>query len=342
MNKLSFILISLTVLIHNIEAQVTKASPEEFKILKSRPLIVELAEQDKEYIESTEKSILKANNPQRKERLQKDLDGHKNFVAIYNATIKEAIENYWGLNKNILYKTVEEVKDLRKAKSTKYTVLFYSMSSTSGSASVGYTFNSGQAIPTLNYSRIEEGTIKVDYSFFIPSTGDRAGDAMVLSDFALSFRIMKNQIEEIEKTGQKNYTTKKFGKDQAEVNCKKLAGKTIYFDETFLKDKVDDSDITNVSGNNIEFVSHNKIGEAILKNEDKLITVNIPWGIAEGGTGGSLGALSAGITVSRIQFMKSIINAKTGEILYVYGISMGEMYDWYWRVNQISKLGDCD
>ena len=47
MNKLSFILISLTVLIHNIEAQVTKASPEEFKILKSRPLIVELAEQDK-------------------------------------------------------------------------------------------------------------------------------------------------------------------------------------------------------------------------------------------------------------------------------------------------------
>ena len=340
MKKTSFILISLLALINlfNAEAQITKASPEEFKSIKSRPLIVELAEEDKDYIESIEKKISKASdNPERKERLKKDLEGHKNFVSIYNSTIKEAMDKYWNLNKTIIYKTVEEVKKLREDKSNKYTVLFYSMSSTSGSASVGYTFNSGLAIPTLNYSRIEEGTIKVDYSFFIPSTGDRLGDAMVLSDFAISFKIMKNQIEAIESLGNKNYTAKKFGKDQAEANCSKMAGKTIYFDETFFKDKVSDSEVAEASKNKVKFVSHDEIGKSILNNEDKFITINIPWGIAEGSIG-----VGISITTSRIQFMKSIVNANTGQIVYAYGISMGEMYDWYWRLNQIGKIGDCN
>jgi hypothetical protein len=316
-------------------AQITKALPEEFKEIKARPLIIEMLEVDNDFIEKQEKQIQRAKKQETKDDLKAEIENHKNFVAGYNKAINESVQKYWNLNKAIEYKTTSEVDKLRKAKNSEYTVLYFSESSTSVTNN-GHTYRPGINLPTMNYSRIEKIMGKVDYSFFMPSIR-LDGNEMAAADLVISLKIMKNHISEIEKTGEKNYTAKDFGKDQEKVNCSKLQGKPIFLDKKFLNDRTTEDEIISANKNNkIQVVSFDELNTAIMNSDDKFVAINIPYGI-------KAGSANVGVTINiaRVQYMKSLVNANTGMIVYVNGVSTGELYDSYWRANQVGKIGDC-
>jgi hypothetical protein len=328
MKKLSIFLL-LSIAIGITYGQTTKASPEEFKDIKARPLIVELLEIDDEFIQSRQKQLDKAKKAEAKAEIQADIDNHKNFVDGYNKAIQNLAQRFWDLNKSIEYKKRSEVDKLREGKSNQYTVLFFSESSTSVTNN-GHTFRPGINLPTLNYSRLEKNGGKVDYSFYIPSTGNELSDA----DLIISLKIMKNHIATIEKSGESGYTTKDYGKDQAKSNCSKLPGKTLLLDKASLNEKATADEIIAANTNSkIQVASADEIRAAINANEDKVVALNIPYAIKA--TSGSA------LSVARVQYMKTLVNSATGEIYYVNGASTGEMYDGVWRTNQISKIGNC-
>ncbi|HYG49810.1 MAG TPA: hypothetical protein VD905_02855, partial [Flavobacteriales bacterium] len=208
-------------------AQVTYAKPEEFKEIKKRTLIVQMLEEHPDDIADMQKKIDKEKKADKKAELEAELKAARAFVTDYNKYMKEAVEKHWGLNAKVEYKTVSEVAALRKSKSTNYTVLFYSESSSQRRDANGFRYFPELSIPTLNYSRIESGTVKVDYSYFIQFAGFRSEGGFRMADAVMSLKMMKNHIAEIEKQSKKNYTFKEYAEDQAKANCSQAKGKTV-------------------------------------------------------------------------------------------------------------------
>lgn len=329
----TFIILLLFILSMNKSfSQVVYAKAEEFKELKKRTLIVQLLEEDKSAIEKMEKNIAKEKKPDKKEAAQKELDDIRTFIKGYNEYIKTAVTKYWDLNEKVEYKTISEVKKLRESKSNKYTVLFYSESMNDRTDAYGFRYAPTLFIPTFNYSRIEEGTVKIDYSFFMCSTNH---GKMSYGDVAFSLLLMKNHIAEIEKSGKKKYTFREYASDEGKKNCDSIKGKTFNMDKKQIHSKTDEKELKEKFTNGtLNFVTTDELILAIENEENAIYGFTIPNTIAAG----SMGPLTA----SRITFYRCFINVKTGKIYSCKGDSMGEFNDNYFRPKEIGDLGNCN
>lgn len=328
-----FLLIAITSV--SVQAQVTYAKPEEFKTIKNRTLIVELLEVDQRQIDEWEKKKgkLKEKKPTEAKKYAIMVDDYKSFVQDYNTFIKSAVEKNWDFNETVEFKTTSQVNRLRK-NSSRYTILWFSETTTSTTNAYGFNYTPNLSIPTLNYSRIEKGKIKVDYSFYMPYTGLRKKNVIKESDLLLSLKLMRNHILEIEKSGKKKFTFKNYSKNQASVNCKKLADKKIALNEVDVHKKATFSEISSAykNGSIVKLTDEETIS-AIENNEDVIIGMCIPHTIVAG----SVGPLST----ARILFLKSFVNVSTGTIYTCYGTVTGEFNDPYYRVKEFTKYGNC-
>jgi len=306
-------------------SQETYAKPEDFKALKNRPLIVQTMEVKESVISTIKKKKAKAKKPEKIKKYEKMIIDYRNFVKSYNTNIKIAIEKYWKLNTEILYKTKEEVEKIKDKKSSKYAIFWYSASTTSGSGSI---FNPSLSIPTLNYNRSEKGDVKIDYTFFMPYLNKKE-NVVTLADFILSLKLMQNHIESIEKTGKKRYTFKDYAKEEAKKNCKDLAKKDLVISATDIHKKATLSqiDLAYKNGKVIKYTDE-EIIKAIENEEDVIIGFSIPFMIVDS-------------SISRILFFKSFINVKTGKIYTCFGTVTGELNDPYFRVKEFTKYSKC-
>ncbi|MGD1848816.1 MAG: hypothetical protein ACFB10_25780 [Salibacteraceae bacterium] len=146
--------IALMMMAHMVHAQVVYAKTEEFTLLKKRTLLVEQLELDEEKVEGWKRKRDKAkgSKPKVEQRYSEMIDEYTAFVNTYNAGMRAAVEAIWDFNTEVEYKTVSEIRELRKKKSTKYTVLWYRESSynsrpTGMDEAASYPT---LAIPTLN------------------------------------------------------------------------------------------------------------------------------------------------------------------------------------------------
>jgi hypothetical protein len=328
--SLSFV---LAFYMSNSFAQVVYAKPEEFKELKSRILLVQLLEEDADYVKDMEKKIAKEKKAADKAKAQQELDDTRAFIKNFNTYMKDALTKYWDLNKNIEYKTISEVKALRKAKSNKYTILFYSESSSNKTDAYGFKYFPELSIPTLNYSRIEEGEVKVDYSFFMPATTGKFS----YGDIILSVKLIKNHIAEIEKSAKKKYTLKDYAGDEGKNNCSQLKGLPVKIDKVLMHDKTTEADMkSNYTGGKLEFVSGADISKAIEAEEDAVYGFAIPATVLTGSTGGAISVSSA-----RISYYRCFINVKTGKIYSCNGTDMGQFNDRYFRPKEMRSISEC-
>ncbi len=113
-----------------VYAQVVYAKTEEFTLLKKRTLLVEQLELDEEKVEGWKRKRDKAkgSKPKVEKRLTEMIDEYTSFVSDYNPGMRVAVEAIWDFNTEVEYKTVSEIRELRKKKSKSYTVLWYSES----------------------------------------------------------------------------------------------------------------------------------------------------------------------------------------------------------------------
>lgn len=276
--------------------------PEDFKAMSKRTLVVELLEEDKDYVAKLSK----------KEKNAKELQEYQDFISEYNKMIKEVVPKYWKYNAVIEYKTESEVRKLRDAKNNKYVVLAY-FELEDGGANV--VTRSGLTVPALMYQRMEEPLRKIDYKIYFPSSFARKNSKYLESDCKFVLICMQEHIKWIIKNDDvlhfEDYTEK-----IAEPNCVKLKDYTVLIDKEYIDKSTNESEAKTTYGKKIEFVTAENLDLSYVNGEKgKAVLFAIPYGIAKGGIGP--------ISSAKLMYLKVIVSCETGEILWKYKPGMG-------------------
>lgn len=320
-------------------SQVTHAKYTEFKQIKKRPLLVVVHEVNQKYIDKLNKKIAKSKRAKRIEKWKKEIEDEKNAVNDYNTLIKEMVPKYLNYHPKVIYMTAKEFnKNYKKLKrERKYTVLWLSNSKRTFENNHGFLEETKLGIPTINYSRIEKGKIKVDYSFYIPYFGKDYGK-LNKTNMDLTFRLMQQHIDYIVKNKKKKYAfVKKYATEQAKKNCKKLAGKDLYIAKEMLDKKTKPSVLsTNYKHGKVHVISEKELRKIIDNKEDKAVAVLFPYAIARSSIG-------VGITITKTGIMnaKIILNPSDGTIYLIRGVKSGEFFDGKFRPREFKKYGKC-
>lgn len=306
-NKILFFLSFLFFFsVKSLNAQVTYALPTDFKMIKKRTLLVQLRETNKNLIEYWTTKKEKAKKEKKIKRFEKLIEEHKKEIENYNTTIKQAVEKVWDLNPEILYKTETEVKKLKKSR--KYTVLWFSESKPLGLPS-NTTYD---GIPTLNYSRIEKTLTRVDFSHFLLFRHYRPKNEWYVADFVLSLKMMKRQIEEIERTGRKKYTFPVYANDQAIANCENLKGKDVAILPSSVYIDFEKATSVYTLGKIIKYTNE-RFADVIDNEKDVIIGICVPHGAF---VQKSRSTTTNTTTIQRVTtlYFRLLVNAKTGEV----------------------------
>ncbi len=330
--KIKNYLILITLIIagvFNTKAQVTYAKYSDYKLIKKRPLLVITEEIDQKNMQKLEKKLSKTKRPKRIKKIKEAIEERKNFVETYNTNIKKLVEKYLNFHPKVEYMSRKEYnknyKKLKKQK--KYVVLWYSESKKNYENQRGFFENTDASIPTINYSRIEKGKYKVDYSFFVPSFGKNFY-RLTPTNMELTFRLMKKHIDYIVKNKKKKLTFLKYAKEMAKKNCNNLNG-DIYLAKESLPKNANLSKINaNYSKGKVHAIPHDELEKIIDNQEDKIVGVVVPTGIA-------------GKAAARVMFAKILYNPSNNTIYTVKGAGMGEFYDGKFRAKEFKKYGKC-
>ena len=328
-----FFLIALLFTSLTIQAQISHAKADDYADIKSRPLIVELLEVDEKLLANWEKKKKKEKKEEKKTAYQDRIDKYSIFVNDYNKLIKDAVENHWNINPEVIYKTTSEVKALMKSKSKEYTVLWYSETNSKQQDAFGFTYFPDFTVPTLNYSRIEKGRFKTDYCYFINYTHKR-DDVIKYSDFVISLILMDQHIAYIIENDKKSkFSFHKYVLEISSQNCSEFSGKTAYIQKEAIHEKTSLSEINAVFSGEIKTLTDHEISESIDNEEDKIIGFFFPFSIVVGSIGPA--------TKARIQYVRSFVNTKTGEIYTNMGGKNGQYFDPFFREKEFKKYNNC-
>lgn len=314
------------------QAQISNAKAEDYADMKSRTLIVEMLEIDNKLIEKWEKKKSKEKKEDKVAEYQDKIDKYEAFVTDYNNLIKEAIQNHWKVNPEVIYKTTSEVKELIKGDTEEYTVLWYSETNSKRQDGYGFTYFPSLTVPTLNYSRIEKGRIKTDYCYFINYTHNR-NDQIKYSDFVLSLKLMNQHMDYIVENNKKKFSFHKYVLEVSPQNCPEFSGNTAYIQKEAIHEKTSLSEINANFSGEIKTLSEKDISIAIENEEDRIIGFFFPFSIVVGNFGPA--------TTARIQYVRSFINVKTGEIYTNMGGKNGQLFDAYFREKEFGKYDSC-
>lgn len=294
--------------------QVINLKPENINDITSRTLIVELLEFDERHLD-----LYKHNNKSETE-IQ-----YKKFIENYNSYIKSAVKNNWTINNKIIYKTTSELS-LLKETSSEFSVLWYSAAVTSPKyikSDIGFNYNPKLSIPTLNYSRIENGWrskknntyidyANLDFCFFMPYY-NRVVNEIKESDLIISLNLIQNHINEIKKKKSKSYNKMNAGyyKARAKENINQLENNDVYIIESLISEYSSLEEMQSYyTLGTLKSISEEELTKLITAKENKIIAFlmpfsNSPQGIIDG----------VWTSQKRIIIYKQVfINIKTGEI----------------------------
>jgi hypothetical protein len=283
------------------KAQKIHAEPSDFKQLFSRPLIVELLEEDPKIIAHFEKNAKKHPN---------GLEDYKSFIALYNENIKMAVGKFWTANKDIEYRTTSDIHTLVKKKNTTYSVLYYSESA---EQFVDYATNKNIVVPMLNYTRMEHHNGKVDYSIFLPISFLTPHDDYIETDLIFGVQFIQRNIEYmIEKNVKMSASAyaKTFG-----VTCTLLQNKTLFLDNKLMTNNASIEEIKNNYKYKFTFAEAKKINE-VVENADQeaAYLVSLPYEKHTASPG----------SASSILCIRLVIDPKDGNILSNMGTAISE------------------
>lgn len=277
------------------KAQI-KGSHKDLKDLTSRPLIVEILEEDS-------KTLKDLSKPKR----AGDLYFYKNFIKEFNEDFKNFVQKYWKLNRNIEYKGSSEIEALNKQKNKSYAVIrFLPLLEKDNFAP-----KSGNCIPSISYSTIEND---VQCRTFISSNSLGSEKTFSEKDYRIALETLQSSVNWSIENG-KSINGEDYIEKMATANCSKLTGKTLLVaDNAMLKESMKEGAKQNY-GENLKFVSEIELNDAYAnKNKNSAVLITVPYGVMTGGAGGGFAAVS----LSMFVFYKIIVDCETGEILWMY------------------------
>ncbi len=274
--------------------------PADLKAMAKRTLVVELLEEDPKVIEKLSKK------KKRPEKLQK----YKDFIALYNEMIQDAVSKYWTFNENIEYLSAMEVKDIIKAKDKKYVILSYFEL---GDIDDEWIDRSDLKVPALRYQRAERTLRMPDYKIYLPSSFVRDGQDYLESDFKFAIICMQANIRWIIENNKILHFSK-YAEKIAEENCSKLKSMTLLVDSEYLFKTTTESKVRSVYKSDLEFVHAEQLDKTFVSGEmNKAVLFTIPYALLKGS--------SPGRDSATLVYFKVIVDSETGEILWVHNLS---------------------
>lgn len=310
-------------------ADETAISAENLKVLKSRPLIVELFELNQAQIDKWTKEKERSNNSAIKSVLNSKIVFYSKMVECYNLNIQKTVAKYFDWHSKIEYMTESEVDELRK-KSKNYTVLYPYREPLLESVETGVTKQPNVRRPSLCYSRIEKNQGNPDYVFYQPYEEKALADMYSEHYLSLAFRLMKNHFDYIESMPETKVSFLDFARDQMRKNCSKTPQYKILIMKREIYQGVTPDEIKEAySSSEIIFCKDAVYYQSILNSADTLAAIMLPY--------------FAGVANSdQYAYVKALVNLNTAEFYYVSNTSIGNFYDCYFRLKNFRDFTKCE
>lgn len=295
--------------------------PEDFKELKTRPLIVEILEEDP-------KTIKKLSNPKKADELK----DYQSFIKEFNADFKVYVQKYWKLNDKLEYKTVTEVNALNKAKNKSYAVLrFISLNDTGN-----YGLKTGSTVPAIGYTRVESDRRGPDSKIYLPSRYFNTEKSLSEGDYKYSLEILQANVNWIIQN-DKVLNFDKYAEKMAKDNCVKLNGKTLLVEDNMMMKGRSKDEAKKNFGGDLKFVSETELNDAIVNKKKKTaVLYSVPYGIIK--------SSAIVVQVSRLTYFKVIVDCETNEILWLYmpnGFNYGANISNQITEGEFTKMAEC-
>ena len=282
--------------------QRSHAEPTDFPELFKRPLLVEMLEENEKIVKHLEKIAKKHPSA---------VNDYRSFIQNYNKNMRTAVAKFWVLNKDIEFMTTSKIDSLAHTKYFHYACLYYSEAA---EQFVDYKTGQNLVVPTLNYSRLEHHTRKVDYSIYLPVSFLKPQDNYIETDLIFGIQFIQRNIEYMVEKNKKmsaSVYAKQFG-----THCTQLEHKTLLLDKDAMEDSLSLSEIRNNYKYKFNIVSAENINSAVENSSvENAYLVSMPYELtAAGGPG----------TSSQIMCMRLIIDSKNGNILSSLGTAVRE------------------
>ncbi|WP_417938955.1 hypothetical protein [Flavobacterium sp. RS13.1] len=267
---------------------------KDFIDLKTRPLIVELLEED-------EKILNKLSKPKKAEELQ----SYKKMVRLYNEEITLYAKKYWTINKNIEFKNKSEVEILRKANNKSYAVLRNLRLN-----DIDFDFKSNLYLNVIVYTKIESNPQKPDSQVYLPISSKKTDVFLEEADYKYSLNILQDNINYII-AQNKSVNSENYVKEMAKGNCPLIKNKTLLVKESILYEKTKKEDCIKKYDGALNIVSDDEINRAFVeKDKDKVVLFSVPYEIGKG----QMGPIGQSFLMS----YKVVVDCETGKILYLF------------------------
>lgn len=296
MKKILFYFLLLSSLASKAQINVSfYADPDELKQLKTRPLLVEVLEEDEDVLK-------KLSKPKRAE----ELADYKKFVIDFNRDFKIYAQKYWTFTDKMEFKTVTEIKALQKEKNKSYAVLRLVQLNDKGY----WGAKTNQNVPALAFTRIESNIIKTDSKIYLPSRNLNNDKSLSEADYKYALTILQANVDWII-ANDKVLNFDKYAEKMAKQNVSRLKGKTLLVEDNMLaKGRTKEAAIKNYGGD-LKFVSESELNDALVnKVKNTAVVYTAPYGIVKSN--------AAFVSMSTIVYFKIIVDCETNEILWLY------------------------
>jgi hypothetical protein len=296
MKRILFCFLVLTSFASKAQINVSfYADPDELKQLKTRPLLVEVLEEDEDVLKKLDK-------PKKAD----ELADYKKFIVDFNKDFKIYAEKYWAFTDKIEFKTTSEIEALQKAKNKSYAVLRLVQLNDKGY----WGFKTTQNVPAIAFTRIESNIIKTDSKIYLPSRNLNNENTLSESDYKYALTILQANVDWII-ANNKVLNFDKYAEKMAKENVSKLKGKTLLVEDNMLaKGRTKEAAIKNYGGD-LKFVSESELNDALVnKSKNTAVLYTAPYGIVKSN--------APFVSMSTIVYFKIIVDCETNEILWLY------------------------
>ncbi len=303
--KKSVLGILFSIIAINTYAQFGRGKIEEIEAVQKRKLIV--------ILEEPRESVIKKLTKKKKDS---ELDNYKAAVDEYNAEMKEVVEKYWPYKENgFEYKTYKQVQALKKAKNTKFAVL-YCISQRPSTFSSGYASAEGLSwtwnikedsedrdyfdyFTTMVVNQIEDFESTPIYSTPLPDIFPTKASLVFGINNTKSYfdyRIRKK------KNGEK-INQQEVADNQVKENAPKLKDMTLLIRKDLLNKELPEASIGTYYGYKFKVATKEEVDNAIMSQQEQTgYIVILPTVVSNSNT-------------NYIIYMQFIYDAKTNELM---------------------------
>lgn len=318
-NKLFVIILLLcTGLVKGQLPELFNLKKSNVELMKQKTMIILLAEEDQDYV----------SNLQKKAKNQNKLQDYRKAINDYNSNVQQMAAKYFTFPKQILFKTMSELKNVSVAERDNYTFLVYNLSERlllagdkgMGFGSISYNFwdmpkedenNVNKYIgethfdsetqyarfdiyAKLNSKKLTDYKENLLYRFNLPSMNPSEGDV------AYSFMQLQKKCEEA--------TSETKAKNDVKENSKIIKDKTLLIKKEDLDDDATEEKIKKVYHNKIKLVSNQEFDKAVIdKDSQYCYLIILPLYASPSNLG-----VAAKVTITRAHV---IVDASSNKVL---------------------------